>query len=203
MTPEAAAETVLGALRGRRSMSKVKTDAVPRPLVERVIEAATWAPNHRRTAPWRFVALTGTARVELGEVMARALRERLGAPDDERATAQLEKERNKPLRAPVLIAVAAVPSPDPRVVEVEEVAAVAAGVQNMLLAAEALGLGAMWRTGDPAYDPAVKRFLGLPDAAHLVAFVYLGYPDVLPTRERDDAATGHTTWLGWDETPAE
>ena len=116
--------------------------------------------------------------------------------------AQLEKERNKPLRAPVLIAVAAVPSPDPRVVEVEEVAAVAAGVQNMLLAAEALGLGAMWRTGDAAYNPAVKRFLGLPDAAHLIAFVYLGYPEVMPARERDDVATRHTTWLGWDEPPA-
>ena len=77
-------------------------------------------------------------------------------------------------------------------------AAVAAAVQNMLLAAEALGLGAMWRTGNPAYDPDVKRFLGLPEGAHLLSFVYLGYPDLenLPERERD--TNGLVTWLGWD-----
>jgi nitroreductase len=193
------AETILGALRARRSVGKVKPDPVPRELVERVIEAATWAPNHHLTRPWRFVVVAGRAREELGAVFADSLRSRLDNPSDERNAALLEKERAKPLRAPVLIAVAAVPSPDPRVKEVEEVAAVAAGVQNMLLAAAALGLGAMWRTGDPAHDPAVKRFLGLPDEAHLLAFVYLGYPDMPQPREHEGDAAGHTTWLGWDE----
>jgi nitroreductase len=201
MAAETVAETILGALRTRSSMSRVKPDPVPRAVVERIIEAATWAPNHRRTEPWRFVVVAGTARVELGEVMARSLRERLDGGDDDRAAALLEKERNKPLRAPVLIAVAALPSSDPRVVEVEEVAAVAAGVQNMLLAAEALGLGAMWRTGDPAYDPAIKRFLGLPEGAHLISFVYLGYPEVLPRREREGDGSRYTAWLGWEEAP--
>lgn len=189
------AETILGALHNRRSIGKVKPDAVPRELVERVVEAATWAPNHHLTRPWRFVVVTGAARERLGAVMADALRTRLGDAGDERTAAMLAKERQKPLRAPVLVAVAVVPSPDPKVVEVEEVAAVAAGVQNMLLAAEALGLGAMWRTGDPAYDPSVKRFLGLPENAHLLAFVYLGYPEVTPRPEREGGAGAYTTWL--------
>jgi hypothetical protein len=59
----------------------------------------------------------------------------------------------------------------------------------------------MWRTGDPAYDPAVKRFLGLPEGAHLISFVYLGYPEALPRRERDGDSSRYTTWLGWEETP--
>jgi nitroreductase len=94
--------------------------------------------------------------------------------------------------------VGVVPSDIPKVVEVEEIAAAAAGVQNMLLAAHALGLGAMWRTGPAAYAPAVKRFLGLPEAAPLLSFVYLGYPDELKLRERDSDSLRHTTWLGWE-----
>jgi nitroreductase len=56
----------------------------------------------------------------------------------------------------------------------------------------------MWRTGDAAYDPAVKAFLGLRPAAHLLGFVYVGYPAAEPpVRERTPAAR-LTTWLGWD-----
>src|SRR5437764_10946216 len=199
MTESAGAEAVLQALRARRSVGRVRPEQPPRALVERVIEAATWAPNHYHTRPWRFVVVAGEARRALGAVMADALRERLEEPGGERAAALLEKERNKPLRAPVLIAVAVVPSPEPRVVETEEICAGAAGVQNMLLAAEALGLGAMWRTGEAAYDPAVKRFLGLPAEAHLLSFVYLGYPDMVPRRAHEGDGSADTTWLGWEE----
>ena len=188
-------EIVLAALRERRSAGKLKPDDVPRALIQRIIQAGTWAPNHRLTEPWRFIVLTGGARSALGDVMARPLREKLPEGADERAWAQIEKVRNKPLRAPVVIAVAAVPSPDPRVVEAEEVAAVAAAVQNMLLAAEALGLGAIWRTGEAVLDPAVKRFLDLPPEAHLVAFVYLGYPEFAPRREREGDGSAHIRWM--------
>ncbi len=191
-------DTILAALRERHSIGRVKPDPIPRAMVEQVIAAATWAPNHHRTAPWRFVVIAGDARNALADVMVSSLRERLAGQTAERASAQLEKEREKPLRAPVLIAVAVVPSREERVVGIEENSAVAAGVQNMLLAAEALGLGAIWRTGDPAYDPAVKRFLGFPDDADLLAFVYLGYPEPTATPERVDNAAAYTTWLGWE-----
>jgi len=200
MAGQAAENAIMGALRARRSSGRVKPDPLPRALIERVIEAATWAPNHHRTEPWRFVVVAGEARKRLAEVMVASLAGRLDEREDERAAALLEKERNKPLRAPALVAVAALPTDDARAVEVEEVAAVAAAVQNMLLAAEALGLGAIWRTGDPAYDPNVKRFLGLPADAHLLAFVYLGYPEHAPPRVRPgDGDIGRfTSWLGWD-----
>jgi nitroreductase len=114
--------------------------------------------------------------------------------DSDRA-ATLAKERGKPLRAPVVVAVGCVPSSAEKVEETEEICAVAAGVQNMLLAAQAMGLGAMWRTGAPARDPAVKRFLGLPDEAHIIAFVYLGYPLLLSQHERERGASKYTTWV--------
>ena len=176
MTDTAGAETILEALRARRSVGRVRPEQPPGALVERVIEAAPWAPNHYHTRPWRFVVVAGEARRALGAVMADALRERLEEPDGERAAALLEKERNKPLRAPVLIAVAVVPSPEPRVVETEEICAGAAGVQNMLLAARALGLGATLTTLYLNFEKEVEAALGLPSDVHSYALIPIGYP---------------------------
>lgn len=192
-------EIVLEALRVRHSVPRVKPERPPRELVERVIQAAAWAPNHYHTEPWRFIVLTGKTREELGDVMAEALSAKLEDSTSPDAIALLERERKKPLRAPVVIAVAVEPSDRPKVVEIEEIAATAAGVQNMLLAAHALGLGAMWRTGAPAYDRTVKRYLGISEHGHLLAFVYLGYPDPLPIPARVREAQPHIRWLGWNE----
>ncbi len=188
---------VLRALQRRRSVPLVRDDVPPRHLIEQMIQAAGWAPNHYHTEPWRFVVLAGSAREELGDIMARSLAARLENAESVEARAAIERERRKPLRAPVIIAVAVAPPTLAKAEGIEEIAAVAAGVQNMLLAAEALGLGAMWRTGRPAYDPEVKRFLGLSPDAHLLAFVYAGYPDMpdSPRPERD--SSHHTRWMGW------
>jgi nitroreductase len=188
-------EIILQALRERRSMGRVRPEAPPRAQIEQIIAAAGWAPNHYRTAPWRFIVVTGAARERLGGVMAASLAATLENPDDPEARQLIERERRKPLRAPILIAVAAVPSEAPKVIEIEEIAATAAAVENMLLAAQALGLGAMWRTGRPAYDPEVKRFLGLPDHSHVLALVYVGYPDMASVPENRQDALQQTTWL--------
>ncbi len=191
-------DCVMHALRTRRSMPRVRPDGLPREAVTQIIRAATWAPNHRRTEPWRFTVISGDARRALGAVMERSLLEASAGelPGTVEATAAMAlKERQKPLRAPVIVAVAAEPSNAPKVVPQEEFAAVAAGVQNMLLAAEALGLAAMWRTGRPAYDPAVKDFLGFAPQAEIVAFVYLGYPD-LPHQPREQRVDPPVRWLG-------
>jgi nitroreductase len=76
---------------------------------------------------------------------------------------------------------------------------VAAGVQNLLLGAHALGLGAYWRTGDAAYDPRVKAFFGLGPQDHLVGFVYLGYPAEPPKPVTRTPAAELVEWRGWDD----
>src|SRR5919202_1267008 len=121
-----AGEQVLEAILSRRSVGRVKPDELPWEVVERILQAAVHAPNHYRTEPWRFFVLRGRAREELGDVMASSLRERLQGSKSGEMMLLLEKERAKPLRAPVIIAVAAVPSPEPHVLEIEEVAAAAA-----------------------------------------------------------------------------
>lgn len=151
---------VLDAIRQRRSVGRVSQRPVPRSLLENALEAAHWAPTHHRTEPWRFWVFSGPGRERLAQVFAL-----LG-----------EKDRAKPLRAPVVIAVACVPQPAADNIQ-EELCATAAAVQNLLLAAQGLGLAGIWRTGPAAYDARVRQFFGLGERDALVGFIYLGYPD--------------------------
>ena len=182
---------ILTAIHTRQSIGKVLPHPVPRQDIERLLDAAVQAPNHHRNRPWRFVVLTGAARRRLGEVMAQALLSQ--APDT--AASVLEAERMKPLRAPVIIAVGLARPDSPKIVEIEDVCAGAAAVQNLLLAAHGLGLGAMWRTGAAANAPSVKAFLGFAPDQHLIAFVYVGYPDGERPPANRPSFEGYVTWM--------
>ena len=183
---------ILEAIHRRRSIGKVTAEVPERSLIRRILEAGTWAPNHHLTEPWRFVVLEGEPRFELGKVMGAVAANR--ELDPERKEAAAAKAAAKPLRAPYVIAVAVEPSLDPSVPEIEEVAAGAAAIQNMLLAAEALGLAAMWRTGWIAFEPAVREHLGLSTRAKVLGFVYVGFAAmVAPERSRRDVDE-LTTW---------
>jgi nitroreductase len=113
--------------------------------------------------------------------------------------ADFARTKAKAMRAPVIIALAVEPQIGPKVVEMEEITAGASAIQNMLLAAHALGLGAIWRTGDACYSSEVKRFLGLDDSAHLLGFVYLGYPTASSIRAKRSPSAEMTRWVGWEE----
>jgi nitroreductase len=191
--------SVFDAIRTRRSIGKVKPDRPPREKIERMLEAATFAPNHHKTEPWRFFVISGQAREELGQLMEQSLRHRMAETTSEKAQAALAKEHHKPLRAPVVIAVASVRPENPKIVDIENVAAVAAAIQNMLLVAEEEGLVCIWRSGDPARDPRIKAHFGLGPDEHIVGFVYVGYP-AIPRPERMPAPyQTRTSWLGWEE----
>src|SRR5690349_9735062 len=156
-------------IKQRRSIGKMTEQAPSREQIEIILEAATHAPNHHKVEPWRFFVLAGKSRVELGTIMAEALAAKMGETSSEKAQAVLNKERNKPLRSPILIIVASEQPQLANVLEIENIEATAAAVENMLLVAEELGLAAMWRTGDAAYNPRVKRWLGLAAEDHIVA----------------------------------
>jgi nitroreductase len=175
----------------RHSISKVRPDPVPREMIEKLLEAAVQAPNHFRIRPWRFIVLSGEARNRLGEVMAQAHKQR--HPDA--TELDLNVERARPLRAPVLIAVGVDKPAEPKVIEIENVCATAAAVENLLLAANALGLGAMWRTGPAAREPQIKQFLGLEPDQDLIAFVYVGYPEPLPEPRERPSFEDRTVWM--------
>jgi nitroreductase len=170
-----------------------------REQIEQLLEAATHAPNHHKAQPWKFIVLASNAREELGKVMALSLAGRIEETSSDKAQAILNKERNKPLRSPVVIVVAAESPNQPNVMEIENIEATAAAVQNMLLTAEEMGLACMWRTGDAAYDPHVKQWLGLESGEHIIAFLYVGYP-AIPRLERIPISyKDKTTWQGWEK----
>jgi nitroreductase len=164
----------LEAIFSRQSIGEVKPDPVPRELIERLLSAAVQAPNHYKIRPWRFIVLTGAGREKLGEVLARSFAEKF----PQASASALDKERLKPLRAPLLIAVGVDKPSEPKVLEIENICAAAAAVENLLIAAQALGLAAKWRTGDDARNPHLKEFLGLAPDQHLIALIYIGYPAV-------------------------
>jgi nitroreductase len=189
---------VFDVIKRRRSIGKMNGERPTREQIELLLEAATHAPNHYNAQPWQFIVLAGNAREELGTVMAMSLANRLEETSSEKAQAMLNKERNKPLRAPVVIVVVAESPIQPKVKEIENIEAVAAAVQNMLLTAEEMGLACMWRTGEAAYDPYVKQWFGLESGEQIVAFLYVGYP-AIPRLERIPVAFKEkTTWSGWE-----
>jgi nitroreductase len=190
---------VFDLIKRRRSIGKMTGERPTREQIERLLEAATHAPNHHKVQPWKFIVLAGNAREELGAVMAESLADRLEETSSDKAQAVLNKERSKLLRSPVVIVVVAEPPHQPKVLEIENIEATAAAVQNMLLAAEEMELACMWRTGDAAYDPHVKQWLGLAPGEHVVAFLYVGYPAIARLERVPISFEEKTTWLGWEE----
>ncbi len=157
-----------------------------------MLHAAARAPDHGKLRPWRFIVVAGSARNALGDVLAAALRKREpGVPD-----AAIDKERGKPLRAPLIIVVGARLREHKGVPAVEQIIAAGAAAQNILVAAHALGFGGFWRTGNAAYDNEVKTALGLHPGDAIVGFLYLGTPAVPAAPPPSDRAAHVTHWTG-------
>ena len=179
------------AIHTRISVSEIRPDPIPRELIEKLLSSGSQAPNHYKVRPWRFLVLTGEGLKHLGDVLAKSL----SLKAEKISLEALDRERAKPLRAPMIITVAVDKPAEPKISEVENICAAAAACQNILLAAHAMGLAAIWRTGPAAIDPLVKEFFGLEKDQHLIAFLYIGYP-VKPTvaPQRPDHSD-RTVWM--------
>jgi nitroreductase len=173
---ESATCETLAVIHARRSVSMLGEPGPSADELEVILAAAAAAPDHKELRPWRFVVVEGEARRELGEILADALAKRLAAAGQVATTGQLDKERRKPLRAPTLVGVLCVPDTSGRVPLVEQLSSTAAAAQNALLAATALGLGSMWRTGSAATDESVRQALGVGPEDTVVGWLYLGTP---------------------------
>ncbi len=183
----------LEALTTRASPLSLTDPAPDRAALDSMLRAAVRAPDHGRLHPWRFVVISGEARSRLGDVLAAALKAR--EPDAPEAA--VAKERAKPLRAPLIVVVAARLREHKNVPAVEQIIAAGAAAQNILVAAHALGFGGFWRTGPAAYDSDVKAALGLDASDSIVGFLYLGTPAVAaPPATPPDLGEIVTEWTG-------
>jgi nitroreductase len=163
----------LDAIFARRSNGRL-VDPAPTPdELALMLSAACAAPDHGESRPWRFIVFTGDDRVAFGAVLEQAVRDDAAAAGVEPEQRLLDKAPGRFLRAPMVVVVVCRMQPR-RVLQAEQRDAVVAATQNLLVAATALGYGSMWRTGEAASSPTVKRALSLADDDVVVGFVYLG-----------------------------
>ena len=178
-------------VRTRRSIAKARDDAIDRSTILDLIELATRAPNHHLHQPWRFVVVQGEGRRTLGDAHVAAY-ERTH-PDA--SVEVLAREAARFMRAPVVIVAIVAPAADDPVTRREDRDAVAAAVENLLLAAHARGLGAMWRTGTMADEPELLDALGVAAPQAVVAFIYVGHPAVDPPVRPRRPVADVTQWF--------
>jgi nitroreductase len=168
----------------RRSGS-AKTMTGPGPdatQLRQILAAGVRVPDHGKLAPWRFILFEGEGRNRMGALLAEAIgQEKEGAAD----RAALEKERF--LRAPVIVAVVSRTRDQINIPVWEQQLSAGAVCQNILVAAHAIGFVANWITEWPAYHPLVAERLGLKPGERIAGFIYIGQPAVpLEDRPRPD-----------------
>ena len=144
------------AIRERRTHKAFQSEAVPRELLDELLELARWAPNHHLTNPWRF------------RVLGPSSLERLKRAAGPEAAAKLD-------RAPTLVAATVRTSGDP-IQDEEDLCATACATYAVLLGAHARGLAGYWRTPEVLRTPAGRAALGIPDGERFVALIHLGWP---------------------------
>ncbi len=162
-------DDVAALIRARRTSMLVDASRpVPHDLVERLCTLAQWAPNHKRTWPWRFAVVEGEARSALGNLIADAMQARDDPPE------KVAKTRGKYLRAPMTIVVGTAEGDSPlRTAENRD--AVAAGIQNLMLGATAVGLATYWSSCPKGANDVVAAFVSFDPGTFVTALVYIGW----------------------------
>lgn len=182
-------------LRSRRSVNpKAFTDElIPDAAVEAMLEDAHWAPTHKKTEPWRFHVYSGAARQSLADFFGHGYESRFA--DTEKYSPKKKQDlQKKVLRSSHVVVIGFQRDPEERLPEWEEIAAVAAAVQNFWLSASARGYGGYWSS--PAYlMDAFPAFAQLPEGERCLGFFYLGVPkpEMIPTSERSPLE-GRVRW---------
>lgn len=178
-------EAVRALLRNRSSIfPAMYTDApIDDSIIEDMLANANWAPNHKKTEPWRFTVIQGDARQRLAEVLSSTYQRVM--PEDKFSEKKFKKLSTIPTRAGAVIAICMQRDPAESLPEWEEVAAVAMAVQNLWLTATAYGLGGYWSS--PGLIKHLGDFLGLQEGERCLGLFYLAHhnaPDI--PRQRGD-----------------
>ncbi|MRI00626.1 nitroreductase [Kriegella sp. EG-1] len=137
--------------------------------IERILEAANWAPSHRKTEPWRFKVLQGESQEKLGLFLSLKYMETESKPKE----IKVKKLIENPKKAGAIIAICMQRDPNESVPEWEEIAATAMAVQNMWLCATEMGIGSYWSS--PGLVKYMDEFFELATGEKCLGFFYMGY----------------------------
>lgn len=139
--------------------------------IEKILEAANWAPSHKKTEPWRFKVLRGASQEELGKFLSKKYQE----IDHKPKQIKIKKLLKNPAKAGALIAICMQRDANECVPEWEEIAATAMAVQNMWLCCTELGIGSYWSS--PGLIKHMDEFFDLNEGEKCLGFFYMGYYD--------------------------
>lgn len=189
--PAQASPDTLSLLARRRS-SKPFHLAAPGPSpaqTDALLRLATRVPDHGKLSPWRFVVISGEARGRLGEALAAAAALQAGA-----SVETVEAARQTFTRSPFCIAVVSTAAAHPKIPLWEQHLSAGAVCYGLLIAADAMGFGAVWLTGWAAYDPAAKSAIGVGPQEQVAGFIHIGVQTQTQTeRPRPDLSKIMTT----------
>ena len=138
--------------------------------METVFEAALRAPDHAWLRPSTFIQISGDGRKKLSQIFIKTANEL----NKELTETQIIKYTEAPFRAPMIIILISNPKDHPKVPPVEQIISTGCAGQNILLALNALGYGAMWRTGTFAFNKTISKHLGLEKSAEVIGYIYTG-----------------------------
>jgi nitroreductase len=182
-------------IKSRRTIkpAQMNGNIIPDEQVEQLLELADWAPTHGNTEPWRFIVYAGAQAKAF--CLQHAELYKLHTKPENFLQANYDKllhngdkvshiiitvmERGKLAKIPVL----------------EEKAATAAAIQNILLGATALGIASFWSTGGFTYHHSLKEYLQLKEDDMVMGILYLGYTDITPTGKRNIPLTDKVKWF--------
>jgi nitroreductase len=157
-------------LLSRRSGSAkaMKEPGPSKKQLAQILQAGSRAPDHGKLFPWRFIVFEGKGRERAGDILAEVMK-----AEGERDK-QVEEERARFLRAPVVIGVVSAAREQHKIPVWEQELSAGAVCQNILVAATALGFVANWLSEWYAYHPVVKDRLGLKPGERIAGFIYIG-----------------------------
>jgi nitroreductase len=180
------------ALSARRSVKSFTDRLLQREEIERLLDAAVLAPNHRMTQPWRFHVLGPVARRGYGEALGAR---KAGRMEDAKAAELVRRKvADEHAALPSMIAVSMRLDENPEVRE-EDYAAAFMAIENLSLAAVAMGLGVHIKTGAVMDDPHAREAAGIPEGERLVAIVNVGEPAAVAASKPRTPAGELTRWL--------
>lgn len=165
-------------IRSRRTIypEQFSERKVHKEQIEVILNNAQWAPTHGNTQPWRFKVFTEEALGRLSDFLGKTYLEI--TPGAEESDLKLAKLKARPLKSSVVIAVCMERQKEEKILELEEIEAVACAIQNMHLTCAAYGLGGFWSTPKLIYHQKMNEFLEIGEKDKCIALFYIGYPAI-------------------------
>jgi nitroreductase len=183
-------------IRNRRTIfpEQFSERKVHREQIEVMLNNAQWAPTHGNTQPWRFNVFMEDGLSTLSQFLGATYLKL--TPEDQQNDTKLGKLIRRPLLASAVIAVSMKRQDEEKIMEIEEIEAVACAIQNMHLTCTAYGIGGFWSTPKLIYSSEMNEFLNLGEKDKCLGLFYVGYPSIeWPTITHRKPIEYNTKWI--------